>query len=300
MLAEDHGFDSVWVGEHHGRPDQCPSPLLVLSHIAARTRRVRLGTGSLLVPLYHPVRLAEEVAMLDQLSGGRVILGASPGYVAEEFTAFGLAPEEKARRLVEGLTAVRRLLREPNVDFEGEFFRFRNVTIVPRAVQPDGPEVWLGVGGPKLIQRSVDLADRFYIGMPASLEQIRTRIAIYREALERKGEEFSSARVALNRQVFVTADRRKRELAERRAAEVLSAQYRRYGNPDVLGRADEAAAGAENTGVIIGSPEECVVRIRQLESLGVGYLVADMHCIGRESALESLRLFASRVRPQFI
>ena len=273
VLAEEQGFDSIWVGEHHGRVDQCPSPLLLLSHIAARTRRVRLGTGSLLVPLYHPVRLAAEVAMLHDLSGGRAVIGVSPGYVAGEFAAFGLTPDEKVRRFVEGLTAVRRLLGGRN-----------------------RPEFWLGVGGPKLIARAVELAERFYIGMPATVTQIRQRIALYRGALEGSGQEFSSARVALNRLVFVTEDARPRETALARATEILSAQYRRYGNPDILAGGEPTA---DDGPAIVGSPDECVARIRRLQAMGVGYVIADMHCIDRESALESMGLFASRVLPHF-
>lgn len=273
VLAEEQGFDSIWVGEHHGRADQCPSPLLLLAHVAARTRRVRLGTGSLLVPFYHPTRLAAEVAMLHDLSGGRAVVGLSPGYVAEEFTAFGLTADDKVRRFVHGVTTVRRLLAG----------RSR-------------PEFWLGVGGPKLIARAVELAERFYIGMPATATQIRQRIALYRGALEATGQRFAPERVALNRLVFVTDDPGRRDLARARAREILSAQYRRYGNPDVLAGGD---AAAEDGAAIVGTPEECVARIRSLQALGVDYLVADLHCIDRESALESMRLFASRVLPHF-
>jgi alkanesulfonate monooxygenase SsuD/methylene tetrahydromethanopterin reductase-like flavin-dependent oxidoreductase (luciferase family) len=273
LRAEEQGFDSVWIGEHHGRTDQCPSPLLLLSHVAARTRRLRLGTGSLLVPLYHPVRLAAEIAMLQDLSGGRALIGVSPGYVVEEFAAFGLTPDEKVRRFVDGLGAVRRQLAGPG-----------------------RPEFWLGVGGPKLIARAVEMAERFYIGMPATMTQIHQRIALYRGALEAAGQRFVPERVAVNRLVLVTDDNHRRETALARATQILTAQYRRYGNPDALAAGDPMA---EDGPAIVGTPDECVARLRRLQALGVGYVIADMHCVDDDAALESMRLFAARVMPHF-
>lgn len=295
IRAEESGFDSVWVGEHHGRADQCPSPLVLLSHLAACTRRVRLGTGSLLVPFYHPVRLAAEIAMLSELSEGRAIIGLSPGYAAHEFAAFGIPPEEKAGRFVDGVMAVRRLLRERDVAFDGRFFTFPAMTI-PVARERFPVEIWLGVGGPKLIARAAELADRLYIGMPATLDQIRKRIAGYRAALEASGRRFSGERVAANRLVFVTEDDALRRRAIARAAELFANQYRRFGNPDALAAGADAA---ERSPAIIGTPDECVARLREIEAAGTGYVVVDMHCIDRESARQSMRLFAARVLPHF-
>ena len=94
--AEADGFDSVWLGEHHNSPVLYPTPLVGLAAIAARTRRIRLGTGVLLLPLYHPVAVAEEGAMVDVISEGRLILGLGAGYAPEEFAAFGLSRKAPA------------------------------------------------------------------------------------------------------------------------------------------------------------------------------------------------------------
>ena len=102
--AEELGYESVFVASHHVQPDGwCPSPLLALAAAAARTERMRLGTGALLVPLYAPFKLAEDVAVLDNLSGGRVVLGVAPGYVSEEFEAHGVPREERVARTEETL-----------------------------------------------------------------------------------------------------------------------------------------------------------------------------------------------------
>jgi alkanesulfonate monooxygenase SsuD/methylene tetrahydromethanopterin reductase-like flavin-dependent oxidoreductase (luciferase family) len=101
--AEAAGFDSVWLGEHHNNPILHPAPLIGLAAIASRTTRVKLGTGVLLLPLYHPMMVAEEGAMVDMISGGRLILGIGAGYAPEEFSAFGYSLKNGAVGWKKGL-----------------------------------------------------------------------------------------------------------------------------------------------------------------------------------------------------
>ena len=110
--AEAAGFDSVWLGEHHNNPILHPAPLIGLAAIASRTTRVKLGTGVLLLPLYHPMMVAEEGAMVDMISGGRLILGIGAGYAPEEFSAFGYSLKERGSRLEEGASLLCRLWTE--------------------------------------------------------------------------------------------------------------------------------------------------------------------------------------------
>src|SRR5512146_2033423 len=100
--AEAAGFDSVWLGEHHNNPILHPAPLIGLAAIASRTTRVKLGTGVLLLPLYHPMMVAGEGAMVDMISGGRLILGIGAGYAPEEFSAFGCSLKERGSRMEDG------------------------------------------------------------------------------------------------------------------------------------------------------------------------------------------------------
>src|SRR3989454_8898955 len=99
--AEAAGFDSIWLGEHHNHPLLYPAPLIALSAVASRTRSIRLRTGVLLLPLYHPVMVAEEAAMVDVISRGRLILGIGAGYAPEEFASFGFSIKERGSRLEE-------------------------------------------------------------------------------------------------------------------------------------------------------------------------------------------------------
>ena len=140
--AEAAGFDSVWLGEHHNSILLYPAPLVGLAAIAARTRRVRLGTGVLLLPLYHPLAVAEEAAMVDVISRGRLILGVGAGYAPEEFAAFGISTKERGSRLDEAVPLIHRLWTEDAVSHEGRHYRITNATLRPRPVQRPRPPVW--------------------------------------------------------------------------------------------------------------------------------------------------------------
>ncbi len=113
--AEAAGFDSVWLGEHHASGTLYPTPLIALAAIAARTRRIRLGTAVLLLPLYHPLAIAEEAAMVDAISGGRLILGVGAGYAPEEFAAFDVPLKERGSRRDEAVPLIQRLWSEDKV-----------------------------------------------------------------------------------------------------------------------------------------------------------------------------------------
>ena len=150
--AEAAGFDSIWLGEHHSHPLLYPAPLIGLAAVAGRTRKIRLGTGVLLLPLYHPLRVAEEAAMVDVISGGRLILGIGAGYAPEEFAAFGYSIKERGSRLEESALLLQRLWTEENVTHHGRHFHLDNVTVAPRPLQhPRPPFTGLrGLGTPGL------------------------------------------------------------------------------------------------------------------------------------------------------
>lgn len=158
--AEAVGLDGLWAAEHVLRAPliygvSFLSPLPVLALAAARTRRVRLGTSILILPLRDPVLLAKELATLDVLAEGRFVLGVGTGWDAREFEACRVPLRERAGRTDEGLALLRRLLTEDNVTFHGKYYDVRDVTIEPRP--PRFPDVWIG-GGSKIADP--DAADK--------------------------------------------------------------------------------------------------------------------------------------------
>ena len=134
------GYDAVWLAEHHFSSfSVCPSVHMVGTLAAARTKRLRIGTAVSLAPFYHPLRLAEEVALLDLLSGGRVNWGAGRGFARVEFTAFGVPPEESTSRFRETVEIVLRAWTDERLTFTGQHFRFEDLEVLPKPAQNSAP-----------------------------------------------------------------------------------------------------------------------------------------------------------------
>ena len=139
VRAEDLGFDSVWMEEHHGITNHYwPSPLVVLSAFGARTSRVLLGTDVIVTPFYHPVRLAEDVAVIEALTGGRLILGAAIGYRPDEFALYDAEFERRGGQLEELIGLLRPLWAGESVDHAGRFYTVKG-RIEPVPASPPAP-----------------------------------------------------------------------------------------------------------------------------------------------------------------
>jgi alkanesulfonate monooxygenase SsuD/methylene tetrahydromethanopterin reductase-like flavin-dependent oxidoreductase (luciferase family) len=142
--TETLGFDDIWLSEHHGAEDgYLPSPLVAATAIAVKTSRIRIGTAIATAPFYHPVRLAEDTAVLDIISDGRLELGLGLGYRQEEFSGYGLALEGRGSMASEIMQIVRRLWSGDTVTFNGRFFKLDGARIMPRPIQEHVP-LWVG------------------------------------------------------------------------------------------------------------------------------------------------------------
>ena len=138
------GFDAVWLAEHHFTTfSVCPSVHMMGVLAAARTKRLRIGTAVSLAALYHPLRLAEEVALLDMLSGGRVNWGAGRGFAPSEFDAFGVPLDESAERFREAVEIVLQAWTQERFSFHGKHFHFDDVEVLPKPLQQPHPPVWM-------------------------------------------------------------------------------------------------------------------------------------------------------------
>ncbi len=185
--TESVGFTGAWVPEHHLAEDgYMPSPLVTLAAIAARTKTIRLGTAVALAPLYHPVRFAQDCAVLDILSGGRLDLALAIGYRRRETAAFGVEFGKRGRQFDEFLEIVTRLWAGETVDYAGQFFSFTGAKLMPPA--PRG-RVPLYIGGfvAKAMERVAQYADGYFGNVEA--------VPAYLEALAAAGKELSAAKV---------------------------------------------------------------------------------------------------------
>jgi probable F420-dependent oxidoreductase len=292
LLAEELGYDSVWMPEHHLMAGYAPSPLLGLAGLVELTERVTLGTDVLIVPFYNPVRLAEDAAVLHDMSGGRFVLGAGLGYRREEFAAFGVPYERRGRILDESLQIVRRLWAEEDVGFEGTHFTLDGVTVHPRLDSP--PPLWIGGWADAALRRAARLGDAWFPGPTADVAKVRSCLEVYDAELARQGR--ARGELPIFREVWVADGAELLEAGRRPLEAMYESDYLAWGHSNVAGAADVARER-----FIVGDPEEVAAAVLRLRTeLGVTHLVARMHFhgIAQDAVEASMRLFAGRVMPQ--
>ena len=298
--AEAAGFDSIWLGEHHNNPILHPAPLIGLAAIASRTRRIQLGTGVLLLPLYHPVMVAEEGAMVDMISGGRLILGIGAGYAPEEFAAFGYSLKERGGRLEESAALLHRLWTEENVTHRGKYYQVEDATVAPRPVQRPRPPIWFGAWAEPAIRRAARLGEAWLVGPSASLSEIAPCAQMYRNACAENGR--GEAEIALFRYVFVARSAKEAiSVAGEPFIQAFESMYFRWPHPVVKRpRGQLTIEGLAHDRIILGDAKTCVDEINRFRSeLNVKHLVCRFSVPGipREPCETSLDLFTRKVIP---
>jgi len=216
VRAEDLGFDSVWMEEHHSVTDHYwPSPLPVLAGFATRTTRMRLGTDILVAPFYHPVRLAEDAVMLDVMSGGRFVLGIAIGYKPDEFALYGAALEKRGARFEEQLAIMKALWTGDRVAFHGTYYAVDG-RLEPRPVSRPHPPVWIGGWGDITLRRAATLADNWVPGPTADLARLLAGKQQFLANRSTAGRTEPVTEWPLTRDVIIAdTDREARELAEK-------------------------------------------------------------------------------------
>jgi len=205
-LAESLGFDVLWAHEHHAGAAMYPSPLMTLAALASRTRRIGLGTNMLLLPLYHPLRVAEDGAMLDVISGGRLRLGVSAGYAETDLRAFGVPPGGRARRMRDGLALIRAVWTGESVSLENSLSQLAGFKLFPRPLQDPAPPIYVGGTVDAAIRRAARLGDELLISTTQRIADIPRIIAVYHDELHRLGKHPSEKSTALNRIVHIVPD----------------------------------------------------------------------------------------------
>jgi alkanesulfonate monooxygenase SsuD/methylene tetrahydromethanopterin reductase-like flavin-dependent oxidoreductase (luciferase family) len=288
--AEAMGYDSFWLPESHFQsPGACPAPLLLLATAAARTSRILLGTTSFLLPIRNPLHAAAEVAVLDRVSNGRVILGLGRGFRPSLFAAFNVPQREKRDRLESTLAIMRRAWAgEPILENGGEPF-----WLEPRPVQEPHPPLWMAAFGPKGVGQAGRLGLPYLASPVEPLFRLLQNYRLHGEALQEAG---MSARlpVPIMRTVFVSADpsalRNVREGLERQAAEMRAST-----SAVLRGRAE----GGIDDWAVVGEPSRVAEEIaRYREELGITHLIVRGAVPHAESAerLDSLETLLSILR----
>ena len=205
-LAETLGFDSAWVSEHHGSSDgYLPSLLAMLAAFAAATERIKLGTGVVLTPFHDPLRLAEDAAVVDQLSGGRLILGLGLAWRDEEFRMFHQEAGERVRRTIDTIEILRRAWTGERFSYEGKAYRFDQVRVTPPPAQQPGPPIYLGGFTEQAVKRAGRLGDG-YIRSRSGLDAAREALAWAEQGVRDAGKDPQAYGFAQLQNAFVWDD----------------------------------------------------------------------------------------------
>jgi alkanesulfonate monooxygenase SsuD/methylene tetrahydromethanopterin reductase-like flavin-dependent oxidoreductase (luciferase family) len=299
LAAEKIGFEGIFLVEHHFTGQgQLSASLNLLSYLAAKTTRIRLGTGVVVLPWHNPVLLAEQIATLDVLSGGRVDLGIGRGYRKEEFAQFCVPMTEAQERFEECFSLMlKSWSSEERFSYESKRWKYDQIVVEPAPVQRPHPPIWLAGGSPQGIAYVASKNYNLMLDQLATVKQVRERVGAYLDGLEKIGKPRDAARCAIARSVTIT----KTEAERQKALERRKDTFKRIGAIAVHGTPGSAPSAvsqadpdlASDDSALMGSPQEIVDRIGELADAGAGYILLTMASI----TPESVQQFAEEILP---
>jgi probable F420-dependent oxidoreductase len=275
--VEALGFDSVWVTDHLLVPqtlgiiyrDHMLEPLALLNYVAAITTRVKIGTSVVILPYRNPIVAAKMLATTDQLSAGRLIVGAAVGWMEPEFAALGAPFADRGAFSDECLRLIKLLWTQENVSFEGRYFRFADMQASPRPLQQPHPPIWVGGNSPRARRRVAELGDGWHAtAMP--LDELKAGIADVRNKWARRGR---TGEPVVSMRIPCAIDGVSQE--------VLHYPPRRQGRESLRGSISGIAD-----------------RLEVYREFGVSHLALEMSTQSHEATLATLEAFATRIRPQ--
>jgi probable F420-dependent oxidoreductase len=299
LEAERLGFRGVFIVEHHFTGyGQVSASMTLLAYLAARTKRIRLGTAVVVLPWHNPVLVAEQAATLDLLSGGRLDFGVGKGYRESEFAGFCIPPDEATERFDEAIEVIRKAwTSDARFSHAGKRWRFADVVVEPAPVQRPHPPFWLGAGSEESIRRAAREGYNLLLDQIGSIDLTIERVAMFREECARIGRPYEPMMVGVTRglQIARTPEERQKALVTR--TEILKnigglargkgasrySNLKTFSGPPI--ELDDAP--------LLGTPEEIVERLKRLEAGGVGYVLL----VSPNATAATLRDFAANVMP---
>lgn len=293
--ADRLGFSHMFMVEHHFTGQgQVSASMTVLAYLAARTRHIRLGTAVVVLPWHNPVLVAEQVATLDLLSGGRFDFGVGKGYRQAEFDGFCIRMDEATERFDEAMEVIRKAWTTPHDQNGGRFshhgkrWHYDNIVVEPEPLQRPHPPLWLAAGSHDSIRRAAREGYHLLLDQLAQTDQIVQRIAIFREECRKIGRIYDPSLVATARALQMINDESEREAAYATRKRVL-------GVIGDLARDKLADRVEDDTAPLLGTPDEVIERLKQLEAGGAHNILL----VDPNASLANLRAFAREVMPAF-
>lgn len=316
--AEELGFDSVWLPEHHfATPGLLGNPLTLAAAASQRTKRIKLGIAATVLPFQHPLRIAEDAALVDVLSGGRLLLGVGRGWQVPEFQIFQVPQSDSRAMFLESVDIIRRAWTEDGFSHDGKFWKFKDVNVFPKPVQKPHPPIYWTVVSPGSYEQAGRLGSHIIRSLNfASLSTVEEGSRLYADQLRQTGKVLTDYDLPLSVKIYVAPTD---EEAERDAApnalwfyQALSkflpgapgrprpeSGYEQY--PDEPEKVAElAAANLWEWGTCYGSPQRVIEQMRAYsERVFTNHWMAWMRIGGLEHSkvMRSMELFARHVMP---
>ncbi|HEX2170862.1 MAG TPA: LLM class flavin-dependent oxidoreductase [Dehalococcoidia bacterium] len=313
-LSEDLGFESVWLAEHHfSRYGLGSAVLTIAATLAGVTQRMRIGTAVVVLPFYNPITLAEEVATVDLISGGRFDFGVGRGYQWSEFSQFNIPLAESRARFEEAIDIMKKAWIEDAFDYRGRFWTFNDIKVLPKPKQKPHPPIAYAASSREGYQKAAEQGYNLITGgSTATLDQIRQNLALYRETAEAAGRTYNPATFKVTRPVYVAESRRQAwDDSKHRYMWFVETQRRVSLPPDGQGGPAEMFAerakitfehAFDNLG-IFGTPDHCIRQIEALDEVvgGMTEFIPIFTFGGwdQRKTIRSMELFAREVMPHF-
>jgi len=319
--ADQLGFNSVKTVEHYffDYGGHSPNPVVFLAAVAARTHRIRPITGAVIPAFNHPVKLAAELAVLDNISNGRLDVGFGRAFIPKEFEVFGVSMDDSRARFEEGIAVVTRLWTEDRVSHEGRFHRFQDVHLKPRPVQKPHPPIW--VASVASVESFIWAGQRGYnvmiVPYAGSMQKVRDMVRAYREAWREAGHPPGREQVQSSLHCYVAETREAALEGARprveRYIEVFSeavsswashqaAQYANYGKMvESIARTTLESMLADRQ-ALIGTPDDVIEQLQYHVDVFGDFepsIQINFGGIADKEALRTLELFAAHVMPKF-
>ncbi|MGI8336545.1 LLM class flavin-dependent oxidoreductase [Actinomadura scrupuli] len=322
-LLEELGFDGVWVAEHHFRDyGVVPNIFNLLSNLAARTEKLRLGTGIVVLPLHNPIHVAEEAAMVDLLSDGRLEMGIGRGYQSIEFESFGLDLSEARDRFNECLDMILGLWTQENFEYKGKFYETRHpLTLMPKPVQAPHPPVHIAAVSPETVELYAARGLPILADPAATFRKIAKAAETWHATAAAHGVDSDAVELVASRSVYVaaTTEQARADQARFEAMFDRSRIFNKQSAP-IDSKTGEVAKGFEfwqdkylKGGTvdndfrweqleIIGDPERVIGQIKMVQEMGYSNLMCDFGStrpVPIDEMRKTLTFFAAEVIPAF-
>lgn len=292
-IMDQTGYDAVWLTEHHFSDySVCPSIPVMGTYAAARTKRLRIGAGVTLAAFYHPLRLAEELALLDILSEGRVNWGAGRGFDAKEFKTFNVPMTESSDRFREVVDIVRQAWTSDRLTYQGKYFSFEDVEVLPKPLQQPHPPMWVAAGSPDAIDWSASMGHSILMDPHSTHVELGEKKKFYKKKMGEYGYSMEGRDVPMARLLAIDETDEAAAAGARQGAQWL---LKTYVDPKMFSMGVDPVQRYVDSVVIHGTVERVIDEIARLrEEIDLQYM------IGAPLGHKTFMAFTEKVLPKFL